>query len=190
MGTTSDDTAHTIILAESIIAHRSIVPDDIGARLVDWYRLDRFGIGAYTSKVLGRMNDGLDWEEAAPEVLLGNPSSAGNGSLMRCAPVALFRRSDQQALIADSRLSSRVTHPQEDTLTPALISRNCVQRRQLVKGIDHYPSYFVAHRALQLLTGIGVPVQINVLWREPECRLIDIQFSNVPLRYKNLLAQV
>jgi len=40
-----------------------------------------------------------------------NPDSAGNGSAMRCWPVALACWDDLDRLLADSRLQSRVTHP-------------------------------------------------------------------------------
>lgn len=110
-GETSDDTAHTSIVAESIAARRQLDPADLACRLVDWYRYDGFGIGRHTDSVLARIADGEDWEQASLEIQAAHPGSAGNGSLMRCAPVALLRYANAEVLVEDSRLSSRVTHP-------------------------------------------------------------------------------
>ena len=110
-GDTSDDTAHTRILAESIVACSRVDPSDLAARLADWFRYDGFGIGRHTESVLARIAEGEDWEQAALEVQAAWPESAGNGSLMRCAPVALLRYTELELLVEESRLSSRVTHP-------------------------------------------------------------------------------
>lgn len=110
-GKTTDDTAQTISLAESIIACHGFIPSDFAARLTDWYRQRPNGVGRHTSRVLASIAAGEDWEKAALEIQMANPASAGNGSLMRCAPIALFDSSSPQALIEDSRVSSRVTHP-------------------------------------------------------------------------------
>lgn len=113
-GTTSDDTAQTLALAESIVARGRLDAGDVASRLAAWYREDGQGIGRHTAAVLSRVADGEDFEQAALEAQAANPGSAGNGSLMRCAPVALLHFDDSALLIEDSRLSSRVTHPHAD----------------------------------------------------------------------------
>lgn len=113
-GDTSDDTAQTLILAESIVASGGLDPDDVTGRLVDWFRCGAFGIGRQTKDVLARLADGEAWETAASRVQEVNPKSAGNGSLMRCAPIALLRHNDTEILVEDSRLSSRLTHAHDD----------------------------------------------------------------------------
>ncbi len=110
-GETTDDTAQTLALAESIIDRGGLDPDDIAFRLATWYRFRPKGIGAHTTAVLERIADLKDWEQASLEVQADNPASAGNGSLMRCAPVALLDHGSMSVLIEDSRLSSRITHP-------------------------------------------------------------------------------
>ena len=110
-GDTSDDTALTRVVAESIVARRKLDPADLAARLAYWFHHDGLGIGSHTENVLTRISRGEDWEQAALEVQAEQPDSAGNGSLMRCAPVGLFRFRVQEMLVEDSRLSSRVTHP-------------------------------------------------------------------------------
>lgn len=108
---TSDDTAQTIALAESIIACDGFIPVDFSNRLVDWFEQQPEGIGEHTAKVLSLVSRGEDWEQAALDTQVARPNSAGNGSLMRCAPIALLDHAAPEALVEDSRLSSRVTHP-------------------------------------------------------------------------------
>lgn len=110
-GNTTDDTAQSIALAESIIACRGFVPSDFAQRLVEWYGRQPRGVGAHTAKVLNLVSEGEDWEKAALEVQIADPTAAGNGSLMRCAPIALLDYTSPAVLIENSRLSSRVTHP-------------------------------------------------------------------------------
>ncbi|MHB1380746.1 MAG: ADP-ribosylglycohydrolase family protein [Thermoleophilia bacterium] len=111
---TSDDTAQAIALAESIIACNGFVPADFAGRLVTWYEQRPEGIGNHTALVLALASRGEDWEKAALDVQTARPESAGNGSLMRCAPVALFDHAAPRELVDDSRLSSRVTHPHSE----------------------------------------------------------------------------
>lgn len=110
-GDTSDDTAQTLALAESIAERGELDAADAARRLVVWFEGGARGVGRHTAAVLGRMAAGEDWEQATLEAQAAAPKSAGNGSLMRCAPVAILRCRDHQRLIADSRLSSRITHP-------------------------------------------------------------------------------
>lgn len=110
-GDTSDDTAQTLALAESIAGIGRLDAADAAGRLVAWYEGGGRGIGRHTAAVLERMAAGEDWEQAALEAQAAAPGSAGNGSLMRCAPVALLHYRGRERLVADSRLSSRITHP-------------------------------------------------------------------------------
>lgn len=110
-GETTDDTAQTLVIAESIVEKGFLDPDDIADRLASWYRFRPKGLGAHTAAVLDRIADLKDWEQAALEVQASKPASAGSGSLMRCAPIALLDHGSMSVLIEDSRLSSRITHP-------------------------------------------------------------------------------
>ncbi len=88
-GTTTDDTALARNLIRSLVAKRGFDPDDLIARHLEWYANDRRGIGSTTRRVLQRLFEGgrveevskSVWEERGPEV------SAGNGSVMYCAPL-------------------------------------------------------------------------------------------------------
>ncbi len=110
-GAFTDDTEMALALAESLLAHRPLDPADLAARFVAWYRADPPDIGNHTRRVLQRIARGEPWDAAAAAVQAENPWSASNGSVMRCWPVAIAHWDDLDALLAASRLQSRVTHP-------------------------------------------------------------------------------
>ena len=110
-GAFTDDTEMALALAESLLAHDPLDPADLAQRFVAWYRAGPADIGGQTRLALRRIGHGEPWEAAVAAVQAENPLSAGNGSIMRCWPVALARWADLDRLLADSRLQSQVTHP-------------------------------------------------------------------------------
>lgn len=113
-GTFTDDTEMALALADSLLAHSPLDPADLAQRFVDWYRAGPPDVGVHTSAVLRRISRGQPWEDAAAAVQAGEPDSAGNGSVMRCWPVALARYREVDRLLHESRLQSRVTHPHHE----------------------------------------------------------------------------
>jgi ADP-ribosyl-[dinitrogen reductase] hydrolase len=110
-GTFTDDTEMALALADSLLAYRPLDPADLAQRFAAWLQAGPDDVGIHTRKVLSCIADGQPWEEAVDAVQRQNPDSAGNGSVMRCWPVALAHWDDLDQLLADSRLQSRVTHP-------------------------------------------------------------------------------
>src|SRR5690606_18485660 len=85
--------------------------DDIAARFVEWYRSNPPDIGNTTRDALARLAAGVAWQEAGQQTHeTMRPRDASNGSVMRCAPVALFARTDPAANARFSADSSRITH--------------------------------------------------------------------------------
>jgi ADP-ribosyl-[dinitrogen reductase] hydrolase len=109
-GTFTDDTEMALALAESLLAHRPLDPADLADRFVAWYEAGPEDIGYQTRLVLYEISRGAEWEQASKVVHRAYPDSAGNGSLMRCWPVALAHWDDLSRLLADSWLQSQVTH--------------------------------------------------------------------------------
>jgi ADP-ribosyl-[dinitrogen reductase] hydrolase len=110
-GNITDDTMQTLALAESIAELGEFNADDAVRRLLNWYRTDPFGIGIHTSRVMELIDRGVNWREAVERVEgLHQPWTAGNGSLMRCSPIALRYCRDIVGLIEFSRESSSLTH--------------------------------------------------------------------------------
>ncbi len=113
-GTFTDDTEMALALADSLLAHRTLDPADLAQRFVAWLQAGPDDVGIHTRNVLSRIAAGQPWAAAAHAVQQGKPDSAGNGSVMRCWPVALAHGDDLEQLLEDSRLQSRVTHPHPD----------------------------------------------------------------------------
>src|SRR5687767_1748043 len=90
-GSTTDDTAMARNLMRSLAARDGFDPADVVARHVEWFRRGPDYMGSLTRSVLRRVDLGEDavavaediWPEQGPEV------SAGNGSVMYCAPLGL-----------------------------------------------------------------------------------------------------
>ncbi|MDF9745910.1 ADP-ribosylglycohydrolase family protein [Natrinema salsiterrestre] len=111
-GTVTDDTQLATRLARSLLAYEGFDRDDFASRLVDWYDRRPFGIGGTTTDALRRIAEGAPPLEAAEAAREAKPpgEKATNGSVMRCAPLAIAYADDLEALQRASRDSSRVTH--------------------------------------------------------------------------------
>jgi ADP-ribosyl-[dinitrogen reductase] hydrolase len=109
-GSFTDDTEMALALAESLLACRPLDPADLARRFVDWYKAGPPDVGTHTAGVLSRIGHGEPWDQAAAAMQRQNPSTASNGSVMRCWPVALAHWSALDALLTASRLQSQVTH--------------------------------------------------------------------------------
>lgn len=111
-GGLTDDTAQALRLARSLAARGTFDPDDVADRFVSWYEGGPVGIGGMTRRVLDRVSAGQPWAEASREAWEESPegTNAGNGSVMRCAPLAIAYAQDDAALGSVSRTSSRLTH--------------------------------------------------------------------------------
>jgi ADP-ribosyl-[dinitrogen reductase] hydrolase len=132
-GSATDDTAMARNLVRSLAARGEFDPDDLVARHREWFRSGPPDIDAFTRRVLSRVDGGEDafeaarsvWEERGPEV------SAGNGSVMYCAPLGLaYADRPEELLVVAPRLSA-LTHFDERcrtavvavTLTVAALTR-------------------------------------------------------------------
>jgi ADP-ribosyl-[dinitrogen reductase] hydrolase len=90
-GSTTDDTAMARNLVRSLVARHGFDAADLVDRHVEWFRSEPPDVGTLVGRVLRRVERGEDaataaqaiWAERGPEV------SAGNGSVMYCAPLGL-----------------------------------------------------------------------------------------------------
>jgi ADP-ribosyl-[dinitrogen reductase] hydrolase len=110
-GEYTDDTQMTLCIAESIVERQAFDMTDVAGRFVVWYDSQPKDIGNITRLALQALKQGAPWQEAGHLAhRQAGGRSAGNGSVMRCAPVALYRWRDYRQLVADSVDSSRATH--------------------------------------------------------------------------------
>jgi ADP-ribosyl-[dinitrogen reductase] hydrolase len=106
-----DDLAQTVILAEAILEHDTLRHDDLAARLLEWDESNGRGMGNLTRAVINALRQGIAPSEAARLVWERDGGSpAGNGAVMRCAPVALRWRVDRVRLLEETEHSVLVTH--------------------------------------------------------------------------------
>ncbi len=110
-GETTDDTAMARALAESIVEQGSFDCDKVAARYVAWMRTQPKDIGNITRAALQAWTKGL----TVPTAALGahrqmGGKSAGNGTIMRSAPIALRYLYDERRLIDSSRDDGLITH--------------------------------------------------------------------------------
>ena len=106
-----DDLAQAVILAEAIVEHDTLRNEDLAARLMKWFEENGRGMGGQTRAVINALRRGVLPSEAARLVWErdgGNP--AGNGAVMRCAPVAMRWRNDAAMLLEETEHSVLVTH--------------------------------------------------------------------------------
>ena len=111
-GTVTDDTDMALCLARSLVDCGGFDPADVAERFVAWYDSDPFDIGNMTATALARIRDGEPWDVAGQRVWEQSPegSNAGNGSVMRVAPLAVAFTGDESRLVEASIVSSRITH--------------------------------------------------------------------------------
>jgi ADP-ribosyl-[dinitrogen reductase] hydrolase len=109
-GEWTDDTAMALCIAE-VAADGPLDTVAIGDRFLGWLRDRPPDVGISTRAVLAAANDGGDLPAAAAAYLDAHPrGGAGNGALMRTAPVALAHVGDDIAIAEAARHIAELTH--------------------------------------------------------------------------------
>lgn len=111
-GQWTDDTSMALCLATSLVECGGFDAQDQMERYVNWMQQGYlsstgtcFDIGNATSAALHRFIQSGDPYSGSTD-----PHSAGNGSIMRLAPVPMFYYPDQAAAVEHAARSSRTTH--------------------------------------------------------------------------------
>jgi ADP-ribosyl-[dinitrogen reductase] hydrolase len=103
-----------LLLGESLLAAKGFDAADVAGRWVKWMKVDGRGIGSTTKRALTLIDRGKEPFEAGRLANEQNPGrSAGNGSVMRCIPVALRYHDDLDRLIRISTQQAAITHADE-----------------------------------------------------------------------------
>jgi ADP-ribosylglycohydrolase len=111
-GEFTDDTQMALVLAYHLRARGGHLDADELAREFAHWAEDAADVGNQTRTVLSGVSLGMGWEEATRRL---SPEAAGNGSLMRVAPVALAAASGERAA-ALGLAQSQLTHPNDTCL--------------------------------------------------------------------------
>jgi ADP-ribosyl-[dinitrogen reductase] hydrolase len=136
-GTWTDDTSMALCLADSLLAQPGLDQRDLMERFVGWMERGEnavgsvcFDIGMTTRAALRRFIDNGDPVAGDPD-----PWAAGNGSLMRLAPVAIRWHRDAERAAAEARRQSMTTHA-----APAAVAACAYFATLLVEAIDGRPA--------------------------------------------------
>lgn len=114
----TDDTSMALCLAESLIAHPHFDPHDLMDRLVNWWQEGAYSHTGTCFDIGGTTQAALQKYLTTGEAFAGNedPETAGNGSIMRLAPVVLALHADPERMAAVARAQSRTTHAAPECL--------------------------------------------------------------------------
>lgn len=111
-GEWTDDTSMALCLAETLIEKQGFDPVHQLQKYLQWYRQGHLSSTGRCFDIGGTVQQALRRFEDTGEPFCGSidPLSAGNGSIMRLAPVPLFYAADFEDAIAKAKDSSRTTH--------------------------------------------------------------------------------
>jgi ADP-ribosyl-[dinitrogen reductase] hydrolase len=136
-GQVTDDTQMMLCILESHTETGGFDPQDIADRFAEWYIGGPPDIGNLTRSACELLRQGYNFERAGEAAWRTAPENArlGNGSLMRCAPTALFRYHDELRLIGESRVISGITHWDECCKLACVVQNLAIAHLMLV-GVD------------------------------------------------------
>ncbi|MBO5143230.1 MAG: ADP-ribosylglycohydrolase family protein [Clostridia bacterium] len=119
-GSWSDDTSLTLATMDSIIENKSIEPEDMATKFLQWLKEAKytptnnvFDVGGTTLKALARFEAHL---RIAPECGGDGDMDNGNGSLMRMLPIAYFvyyKNLSEEKIFELVKTISGITHKHE-----------------------------------------------------------------------------
>lgn len=112
-GEVTDDTMMTIAVAEGILENPKDPLKSIGKNFISWYDTDPKDVGNTVKLAMEGYKKYNSWKKASSYAHKQlSQHSAGNGTLMRCIPVALYY-DDLKKIIKISKEQSMLTHYDE-----------------------------------------------------------------------------
>ncbi len=111
-GKWTDDTSMALCLAESLVSKQGFDARDQMARYLNWYRWGYWSSTGTCFDIGNTVREALEIFERSEFPYSGSVSrsAAGNGSLMRLAPIALFFHPNMADVVNFATQSSRTTH--------------------------------------------------------------------------------
>lgn len=111
-GQWTDDTSMALCMAESLVERSGFDPRDQITRYLRWFRDGHFSVKGYCFDIGVTTRGALTTFEATGRHLAGptEPDTAGNGCIMRLAPVPIAYAHDPAEAIRLAGESSRTTH--------------------------------------------------------------------------------
>lgn len=109
---------------------------------MEWFYDSSIGSGRTTRAAMKRLKEGVPWHKAGYNDK--GLRLTGNGSVMRCAPIALFNYTDHENLVENSRIQSLITHPPPDCQDSAVFINVLIE-----KLLDREPKLEAYQAALE-----------------------------------------
>ncbi len=111
-GQWTDDTSMALCLAASLVEKQGFDPRDQMERYVRWWREGYMSCTGHCFDIGNTVSNALRKFQATGEPFSGstNPNTAGNGSIMRLAPVPMFYLKNPAQASEQSGQSSKTTH--------------------------------------------------------------------------------
>ncbi|MEW6010338.1 MAG: ADP-ribosylglycohydrolase family protein [Euryarchaeota archaeon] len=111
-GEWSDDTSLALALAKSLIDSKGFDPQDQMERYLAWYQEGYLSVNGECFDIGNTTREALEHFADTQEPYSGpdHKYSAGNGSLMRIAPIPIYFFSKKEEVLKYARLSSCTTH--------------------------------------------------------------------------------
>jgi ADP-ribosyl-[dinitrogen reductase] hydrolase len=126
-GEYTDDTQMALLIADSLLERKGFQASDLAQRFQNWATTAK-DVGIQTRAVVNTVGYVQDPEGCSSRYHAAHPdSSAGNGALMRCAPVALFCLDSLDRLVEVSRATARITHHDPKAQSSCVILNTWIQ---------------------------------------------------------------
>ncbi len=110
-GQYTDDTTLAVLLGKSLVEKEGLDLEDVARRYVEWYRTSPKELTGVLRTALSLLAMGHPPDDAARRAHeLSGEESAGNGTVKRCAPLALFFGDRIPELLEASVAEARLTH--------------------------------------------------------------------------------
>ena len=174
-GQVTDDTIMTIAVGEGILENFNAPISPIGRRFVEWFNSNPPDIGITCQEAISEFIHCGDWTEASLKVYkYSNGMNAGNGTLMRCIPVALFYR-DLDKMVEITKAQSDMTHYNEKASDACILYNTIVYKyldggdkletiKEVIKGHEEYEKVFQMKKENLNPSGYVVDTLQCALW--------------------------
>jgi ADP-ribosyl-[dinitrogen reductase] hydrolase len=161
-GQWTDDTAMALALADSLLAKPSFDPADLMDRFVAWHETGKYSCVGKCFDIGITVRAALDRYKRDGNPIAGSTDerSAGNGALMRLAPVAIRYWQDQDALNRVAALQTQTTHAAAEAVDASVIFAD-----MLANAIAGRPVYEVLRSRVGDFTGKISDIASGLTWR-------------------------
>jgi len=145
VGEYTDDTKMALCIADSLVEKKGFSAQDVAARFLTWLVKDGKGCGNQIGAVLESDLYLQDPFGCSERYFLDHPSNAaGNGALMRCAPLALFWLYDPVRLEKCTIKAAQLTHWDPKAVESCLILNKWIRESILFYNKDPRPAILEA----------------------------------------------